>query len=43
MSIAWIAVPKQAIKNDPRTNGNAEEDDEFTQSLMSMQHAWTID
>lgn len=40
--LAWIAVPKPEINNDPRTNGNADENDEFTQSLISIQHAYTI-
>lgn len=40
--LAWLGVPKDIIRQDPRTNGNAKEDDSFTQSLTSLQHSYTI-
>lgn len=40
--LAWIGLPMNTIKKDARTNGNSKENDNFLQSLMSMQYSWTI-
>jgi iron complex outermembrane receptor protein len=41
--MAWIGVSKAQINEDARTNGNAsEEDDCFTQALVSLQDRWTL-
>ncbi len=40
--LSWIGVAKDTIKAEPRTNGNANEDDNFTQSLLSLQHSWQL-
>lgn len=36
--LAWIGVPDSLIRLDRRTNGNAKEDDKFTQGLVQLQH-----
>lgn len=40
--LAWIGVPMDTINEDPRTNGNSNENDNFSQTLLSLQHSWTI-
>lgn len=40
--LAWIGVPIDTINEDPRTNGNSNENDNFSQALLSLQHSWTI-
>ncbi|WP_020531501.1 TonB-dependent receptor [Flexithrix dorotheae] len=36
--MAWIGVPKAEIEDDPRTNGNANENDQFFQTLIQLQN-----
>ncbi|NME68597.1 TonB-dependent receptor [Flammeovirga aprica] len=40
--LAWIGVPMEVIVQDPRTNGNADENDAFLQALASVQHSWNL-
>ena len=40
--LAWIGVSKPQIDQDPRTNVNSNEDDQFAQGLIQLQHAYTI-
>ncbi|KXX71076.1 TonB-dependent receptor [Flammeovirga sp. SJP92] len=40
--LAWIGVPMEVIDQDPRTNGNADENDAFLQALASVQHSWNL-
>lgn len=40
--LAWIGVAIDTIDKDQRTNGNSNENDNFSQSLLSLQHSWTI-
>ncbi|MBX2840364.1 MAG: TonB-dependent receptor [Flammeovirgaceae bacterium] len=36
--MAWIGVPKAEIEEDPRTNGNTDENDHFFQTLVQLQN-----
>lgn len=40
--LAWIGVPIEKIKENPRTNGNSNENDTFSQALTSIQHSYTL-
>ncbi len=40
--LAWIGVPMDTINEDPKTNGNSNENDNFSQALLSLQHSWSI-
>jgi len=40
--LAWIGVAMDTINEDTRTNGNSNENDNFSQSILSVQHSWTI-
>lgn len=40
--MAWIGVSKQQIDDDPQTNANSDEVDNFKQTLWSVQHTWNI-
>ena len=38
--LAWLGVPAEDLKRDPRTNGNTpEETDRFTQALIMLRHS----
>ncbi|MEZ4829422.1 MAG: TonB-dependent receptor [Bacteroidia bacterium] len=39
--LAWIGVPADILESNPRANGNANEDDMFTQSLTQLQHIYS--
>ncbi|MEZ4775949.1 MAG: TonB-dependent receptor [Bacteroidia bacterium] len=39
--LAWLGVSLDIINRNPRTNGNANENDQFTQSLTQLQHIWS--
>ncbi len=38
--MAWIGVSDSLIQQDPQTNANSAEDDQFTQGLVQLQHVW---
>jgi iron complex outermembrane recepter protein len=40
--LAWIGVSMDKINREPRTNGNLNENDHFFQSLISLQHTYTL-
>ena len=40
--LAWLGVPLDEVLLDPRTNGNSAEDDQFTQSLTTLQYTATL-
>lgn len=40
--MAWLGVSQEQINDNPRANGNTEEDDQFLQSLTQLQHTLYI-
>ncbi len=40
--LAWIGVPMGTIKLEPETNGNSNENDNFSQALISLQNTYQI-
>lgn len=40
--MAWLGVPENVLKNNPKSNANSAENDNFTQTLNQIQHTYKI-
>ena len=40
--LAWIGIPRAIINERPKTNGNSDENDNFTQALVKLLHIFAI-
>jgi iron complex outermembrane receptor protein len=41
--MAWLGASKEQIRDNPRYNPHVNEDDQFNQNIVTLNHSWAID